>query len=101
MAFGSWWTLSDGMVASDKEESGVYELADDNGQVIYIGRADNIKTRMSEHVNEKDNDCIKKNAKKYRIEYTTKHKAREKELYDEYVATYGKGPSCNKIAPTG
>lgn len=101
MSFSTWWTLSAGMVSSDKEESGVYELGDDQERVIYIGRADDIKARLTDHVNEKDNDCIKKNAKKYRIEYTSKHKAREKELYDEYVRINGKAPSCNKITPTG
>jgi predicted GIY-YIG superfamily endonuclease len=101
MSWSSTWSLNEGMTNSDREESGVYQLLNADGTVIYIGSADNLKKRMKEHVNEKDNDCIKKNAKSYRLEYCSNHKKREKELYDEQVRTFGRAPSCNKIAPSG
>ena len=69
--------------------------------MIYVGSSDNLRRRLKEHVNEWENDCIKKNAAKYRLEYTSNYKAREKQLYDEHVRMYGKPPSCNRVAPTG
>jgi len=101
MAFSDWWTFSQGMIDSDREEGGVYEFADANGTLIYIGSANNVKRRLGEHLGENATTCIKKNAAKYRIEYTPYYQTREKELYDEFVRQYGKPPKCNQISPTG
>ncbi len=95
------WNLTAGMVASDQEQAGVYELLNAQNEVIYVGSSDNLKRRMGEHVNEWQNDCIKRNAVKYRLDYTSNYKAREKQLYDEHVRVHGKAPSCNRVAPTG
>jgi len=81
-----WWSLTDGVVAYDKEESGVYELGNSSEVVIYVGSADNLRRRLKEHINASHSDCVKKNAAKYRLEYTSRHKAREKELYDPACA---------------
>jgi excinuclease UvrABC nuclease subunit len=98
---GSWWSLTDGMVDSDREEGGVYHLADVQSVIIYVGSADNIKRRMREHVHETENACIAKYATKYQIEYTRTYKARELELYNEFKRANGVPPRCNKIAPSG
>ena len=89
------------VVAYDKDEPGAYELGDANENVIYVGSADKLKRRLMEHVNETENDCIRRNAKKYRFEYTARCRAREKELYDAHVSIHGRPPSCNKVAPSG
>ena len=98
---GKWWDLKEYLVNTEKDEPGVYELSDSQETVIYVGSAEKLKARLMDHVNEKDNNCIKDNAKKYRTQYTGQYKAREKELYDEHVRTFGKPPACNKIAPSG
>lgn len=100
MSFSSWWSFTQGMVNSDREEGGVYEFGDANEVVIYIGSSNNVKRRLGEHLGETDS-CIKRNASKYRIEYTSDYKAREKELYDAYVKANGKAPRCNDVSPTG
>lgn len=79
----------------------MYEPGDSEALVVYIGSAEKTKRRIKDHVNEQENDCIKKSAKKYRTEYTQSYKCREKELYDEHVKLFGKAPACNKIVPTG
>ena len=96
----TWWSLTDGLVASDKEQGGVYELCDAEGEVIYVGSSDNLRRRLGEHVNEYLNDCIKKNATRYRLEYMSNYQAGEKQLCDEHVRIHGKPPRCNHSAPT-
>jgi len=96
-----WWTLSEAVIDYDQDQPGVYELGDANGNVIYVGSADKLKRRLKDHVDDKDNACIKANASKYRLDYDSQPKRREKQLYDQHVLIYGKPPKCNKIAPSG
>lgn len=98
---GQWWTLAESVAGYEYDQPGVYELGDSNGNVIYVGSADKMKRRILEHVNETQNACIRLNAMKYRVEYGSGCRKREKELYDEHVRRYGKPPSCNRIAPIG
>ena len=99
MAMSQWWSFTDGMVESDKEASGVYQFGDANETVVYVGSSDNLKRRLKEHLGESTTSCIKKNAKKYRLEYTTAYVTRERELYDEHVRVHGKPPMCNSVRP--
>ena len=94
-----WWTFSDGMISSDREEAGVYELGNDSGTVVYIGSSNALRRRLKEHLDESGTTCIKKNTKKYRLEYVSKYKERERELYDEHVRINGKPPICNDMRP--
>jgi predicted GIY-YIG superfamily endonuclease len=98
---GTRWDLQENWVDTDRDDPGVYELSDSQETVIYVGSAEKLKQRLKGHLNEKDNDCIKKKAKKYRLQYTSQYKAREKELYDEHVKTFGRPPACNKVIPSG
>jgi len=97
--FSQWWTFSDGIVDSDRNDPGVYEFANTAGVVLYIGSTNDIKRRLKEHLGESTTSCIKKNAAKYRIEYTTSYATRERELIEEYRRTYGRLPQCNSIQP--
>src|SRR5260370_29033596 len=101
MALSQWWTFYEGMVNSDRSEPGVYEFGDASENVIYIGSSNDVKRRLQEHLNAAAYSCIGWNAKKYRIEYTSNYKWREKELYDEFIRLYGRAPQCNDVAPSG
>ncbi len=99
MAFSQWWAFRWGMVEYDHEKSGVYQFADATGTVVYIGGSDNVKRRLAQHLGEDTTTCIRRKAAKYRVEYTSHYRRREKELYDEFVRKYGKPPECNDVAP--
>lgn len=96
-----WWSFAESLVSIDRSAPGVYELGDENGIVVYVGSSDDLKRRLSEHLNEDPSTCIRQNATKYRIEYTAEYENRERELYRVHIATYGKVPRCNNsIRPT-
>ncbi len=99
MAFSQWWTFSEGMVASDHDDPGVYEFANDAGVVVYVGSSNEIKRRLNEHLSEDAKSCIKKNAAKYRIEYRSDYKTAERAYYDEFVRANGHAPQCNDVRP--
>jgi len=102
MPIGSqWWSFVESLVNIDRDLPGVYELGDQNGIVIYIGSSDELKRRLTEHLNEEATTCIRQNATHYRIEYTADYENRERELYRVHVATYGKPPQCNDSIRTG
>jgi len=94
-----WWTFAGYMVDMDRDDPGVYELGNENDQVIYIGSSNELRRRLREHLNEPSGTCVKRHAKKYRIEYTWDYKTRERQLYDEHVRVYGRPPICNDVRP--
>ena len=81
-------------MASDPDELGVYELADESKNTVYYGSG-KIKSRLLDHLNKRE--CPM--ARYYRFElFSTEEKcrAREKELLDEYKRKYGKLPMYNE-----
>lgn len=99
MAFSQWWSFTQGMVDSDRNEPGVYEFANSSGSIVYIGSSNDVKRRLCEHLSEDAKSCIKNNAVLYRIEYRSDYKAAERGYYDDFVRTYGRSPQCNDIRP--
>jgi predicted GIY-YIG superfamily endonuclease len=99
MAFTKWWTFNDNMVSYDLDNGAVYEFADANGTIVYIGSTNALKRRMREHLSEDAKSCIKTNAKQYRYDYRSDCVAEEKRLYAVFVQTNGKPPRCNTIRP--
>lgn len=97
---GKWWIFSETIVQYELESPGVYELGNSSGQVIYIGSTNNVRRRLREHLAE-SGTCVKRNAAFYRVEYTSNHLARERELYNEHVRLYGRSPLCNEVRPGG
>lgn len=94
MAWTQWWGYRKGMVESDKDDFGVYELADESQNTVYYGSG-HVKTRLLDHLNKQE--CPK--AKQYRIEYSTCEKdcrAREEQLLEAYKRAYGKLPMYNE-----
>jgi hypothetical protein len=59
MAFTHWWSFTDGMVDSDRNEAGVYQFANATGDVVYIGCSNDLKRRLKEHLGENTTTCIK------------------------------------------
>ena len=99
MAFSEWWTFSDGMVSSDRDDAGVYQFANAAGTIIYIGGSNAVRRRLKEHLSEDAKSCIKNNAAKYRIEYRSDYQAAERAYYDAFVRANGKKPQCNEVRP--
>lgn len=87
--------------------SGVYRLSykseDGNYYVFYIGKATDIKSRLTEHIStEEQNICIKnyKSSKNCYFRYAIITKdyiraAAEKQMYQQYQ------PVCNNLLPEG
>ncbi len=101
MTFSQWWAFSEAFVTSDKDQGGVYELANASEQIIYIGSSGTIQNRLRQHLSEDAKTCIKRNAAKYRIEYRSDYAAEELRLYDAFVKQNGKPPLCNENRPPG
>src|SRR5271170_1706631 len=101
MSLWQWWTFRESLVGYDRNDGAAYEFGDSAEMVIYIGSSNELQVRLNRHLNEPADSCIKKNATKYRYEYTTGYLRREQELYDEHVALYGQPPICNGIRPSG
>jgi len=71
---------------------GVYLLSETNSEngIIYAGRADNLRQRLSEHPDPK-NFCLQgKNINYFAYEVTSDSERREEELIGEY------DPECNR-----
>ena len=73
------------------EREGVYLLGDEDQDVIYVGMAENLKDRLSQHP-DPDNSCLqRKNIRYFAFEVTSNSEEREEELIEEY------DPECNRI----
>jgi predicted GIY-YIG superfamily endonuclease len=99
VAFGQWWTFSDSFVSYDPDESAVYQFADDRGNIVYVGSTNQLQRRLKEHLSEDAKSCIKKNAKKYRVDYRSDVANEARRLYDEFVRQNGSPPLCNDKHP--
>ena len=89
-----WWPYNDGMVTSDRDELGIYELADENKNTVYYGSG-KLKTRLQEHLSKKE--CPM--ARFYRIDYyssETEPRTQEQRLLEEYKRVHGKLPMYNE-----
>lgn len=71
---------------------GVYLLSETNSErgVVYVGRADNLHNRLSQHP-DPDNPCLQRKTISYfAYEATNNSEEREKELIRDY------NPECNR-----
>ena len=71
---------------------GVYLLSETDSEdgIIYVGRADNLQERLSEHP-DPENSCLqRKNINYFAYEVTDDSEKREGELIDKY------DPDCNR-----
>ena len=85
------------------ENPGVYLLFSDWGQLIYVGKAQNLKSRLKEHFSpQEDNEIIRTLARRFIYEVTVDvatAELQEGELYDIFLETFKHPPIGNKIAP--
>jgi predicted GIY-YIG superfamily endonuclease len=94
LAWSKWWTYVSEVVTYDRDNPGVYELADDTKNTLYYGSG-KLKTRLQDHLNKKECPL----AKYYRFEYLSTEaqcKVREEELLTEYQKTHGRLPMYNE-----
>jgi CBS domain-containing protein len=97
MVWSDWWNFTIGMVSHDRDDFGVYELADDDENTLYIGSG-NVRTRLQELLNKKECPLVTR----YRIEWVKTEqeaKAIEKHLLEGYKSVRnGKLPLYNEKA---
>lgn len=95
MVWSDWWNYRTNMVSNDRDDFGVYELADDNETTLYVGSG-RVQTRLMEHLVK--NDCPL--ATRYRIDCCAaeeESRTKEKQLLDAYKAVRnGKLPLYNE-----
>ena len=95
MVWSQWWDYREGIVASDRDDFGVYELADDNKNTLYYGSG-KVKTRLLDHLNKKECPMTRY----YRVEYysyETECREKERQLLDAYKNSHnGKLPMYNE-----
>lgn len=94
MAWSEWWNFVAPVVEHDRDDLGVYELADDAKNTVYYGSG-KMKTRLQDHLNKKECPL----ARYYRLEYLSTEaqcRAREEELLRDYQKIHGKLPMYNE-----
>ena len=94
MVWDKWWTYSLGLVITDQDDFGVYELGDDNKNTVYYGSG-RVKSRLLDHLNKQEYPA----AKHYRIEYLESEeaaRAREEQLLRDYEGAHGTLPMYNQ-----
>lgn len=98
MAMSKWWSFTTTMVDIDRDQPGVYELADNLEKVVYIGSSAALKSRLKDHLLSNDS-CIKEHAHKYRIDYRNDYRTHERERLQSFRRIHGRLPRCNDLMP--
>lgn len=99
MGMSQWWTFNAAMIASDRDEPGVYEFADAALEVIYIGSSGRLRTRLGQHLAGSD-ACVSAYARFYRLDYRLDYRAEERARLLAHVAVRGTLPRCNDRIPS-
>jgi len=86
-------SLTSWAVSTVPQSEGVYELFDPGKSLIYIGRSNNLRQRLTEHLNTSD-ACIK-SATYFAYEVTSFSYSREQGLLEEHKRIHGRLPRCN------
>ena len=85
----NWYNLPGDLNLVPNTE-GVYLLADDHHNTVYVGRTDDLNKRLFEHP-DPQNPCLrKKNIQYFAFEENPNSEARETELINEH------DPECNR-----
>ncbi len=94
MVWDKWWPYADNVAQYEKDEWGVYELADDPKNTVYYGSG-KVKTRLLDHLNKKECPL----ARYYRVDMLINEaqcRTREEELLSQYRIAHGKLPIYNE-----
>ena len=94
-----WRRLDNLPVARGRDPMpGVYELADEDRNVIYIGMSNrDVPGRLKQHLSRPG--IIRERAVWWRYEYSRLPAAHEARLLEEFVLRHGKLPECNSAKP--
>ncbi len=85
----NWYNFR-GDLGSAPETEGVFLLADDRHNIVYVGRATNLGKELSEQP-DPGNQCLRsKNIKYFAFEETPNSEAKEAQLISEH------DPECNR-----
>lgn len=85
----NWYRFPDEVNEAPTTE-GVYLLGDARQEVVYVGRAGNLRERLSEHP-DPNNPCLQTiGVKFFAYEETSNSEEREQELINKY------DPKCNR-----
>ena len=94
-----WWTFDYHMVQFEKAQPGVYELADVNRELLYIGCAQEVRDRLQQHLaRPQSGECFRK-ARYFRVEYADNYVERCDKMMARYASLHqGRFPPCNPTA---
>jgi hypothetical protein len=101
----AWTNLHSAPLAQIPATMGVYELADEAGDILYIGRAGGrepfgIRGRITHHFSAAEqNAIIGKRARAFRYEVNTMYLSRFTELLTLYREEHGRLPPANEAEP--
>jgi excinuclease UvrABC nuclease subunit len=85
----TWYNFR-GDLDSVPDTEGVYLLADDRHNVVYVGKANNLNSELSKHP-DPHNPCLRsKNIKYFSFEENPNSETREAQLISEH------NPECNQ-----
>ena len=83
--------------------SGVYLLFDANGEFIYVGKAENLKQRLTQHFSSSEGNPVIQKYATFTLWETTNSvedaEREEGEIFDLWFALTGTKPIGNKITP--
>jgi len=98
-----WIAFNRSNVDNLPSSAGVYELGNADRVVVYVGRTDNLKRRLNEHLNNPTDPCIKRVKPSYfRYETCVWERQcceRERQLILQHQSAYRKLPECNDKVP--
>lgn len=88
----NWYNFPEDVDKAPSSE-GVYLLSETDSEdgIIYVGRADDLQERLSEHPDPKNSCLQRKTIKYFAFEETSNSEDREQELIDEH-----NNPECNR-----
>jgi hypothetical protein len=100
MPINARWRKLEGLPAARGRDAmpGIYEIADANKQLIYIGQsASDVPNRIRQHLERLT--CISQQAHYWRYSYSRIPQADEAKQLELYRQRYGELPACNQAKP--
>lgn len=91
----SWYAFDQSTLRYIRPSPGVYELADGEGMIVYIGSAPNLLACLKKHLREPTTACIRRQTEAFCIGYTDDYKAHEQLLLRLFWEIFGGRPRCN------
>ena len=100
MTIAARWRAIDNLPAARGRDAmpGVYELADADKNIIYIGQsAQDVPNRLRQHLARPG--CVRERVAYWRYRYSRVPRAEEAELIAAFEGLHGALPPCNRAVP--